>query len=39
MRLARTIPALAGHPELRSFECRDCREVLTEPSADEQTPR
>lgn len=29
MKLARVIPAVAGHPELRSFECADCREVLT----------
>lgn len=30
MRLARVVPAVAGHPELRSFECRSCREVRTE---------
>ena len=31
MRLARIVPAVAGHPELRSFECRTCREVTTVP--------
>ena len=30
MRLARVVPAVAGHPELRSFECGSCREVKTE---------
>lgn len=30
MRLARVVPAVAGHPELRSFECTSCREVKTE---------
>lgn len=29
MRLVRVAPAVAGHPELRSYECVDCREVLT----------
>ncbi|MFN3657872.1 MAG: hypothetical protein ACK4UO_11510 [Pseudolabrys sp.] len=38
MRLARVVPALAGHPELRSYECSDCREVLTEPVNAERPP-
>jgi hypothetical protein len=29
MRLARTVPRAFGHPELRSFECRPCREAVT----------
>jgi hypothetical protein len=29
MRLARVIPAVAGHPELCSYECLSCREVTT----------
>jgi len=29
MQLARVTPAVAGHPELRSFECTDCGEVFT----------
>ena len=29
MRLVRSVPAVAGHPELRSFECSDCGEALT----------
>lgn len=29
MRLARIVPAVARHPELRTFECRTCREVAT----------
>ena len=29
MRLARVTPAVAGHPELHSFECDGCGEVLT----------
>jgi len=29
MRLSRVTPAVAGHPELRSFACAACGEVLT----------
>jgi len=29
MRLARVLPRLGGHRELRSFECRACREAVT----------
>jgi hypothetical protein len=29
MRLARVLPGAFGHPELRSFECRTCREAVT----------
>jgi hypothetical protein len=29
MQLARVTPRAFGHPELRSFECRACREVVT----------
>jgi len=29
MRLARITPALAHHPELHSYECLSCREVVT----------
>ena len=29
MQLTRVIPAVAGHPELHSFVCTDCGEVLT----------
>jgi hypothetical protein len=29
MRLSRVMPAVAGHPELHSFECDACGEVLT----------
>jgi transposase-like protein len=29
MRLARVTPRAFGHPELRSFECRACREAVT----------
>lgn len=29
MQLSRVTPAVAGHPELRSFECAGCGEVLT----------
>jgi transposase-like protein len=29
MHLARVTPAVAGHPELRSYECAHCGEVLT----------
>ncbi len=24
-----TVPAVAGHPELRSYACRPCMEVVT----------
>jgi hypothetical protein len=30
MRLARILPRLSVHPELRSFECRPCGEAVTE---------
>jgi hypothetical protein len=30
MTLAYVIPKAAGQPELKSFECRACRETLTE---------
>lgn len=29
MRLARVLPRVGGHAELRSFECRACREAVT----------
>jgi hypothetical protein len=29
MPLARVVPALAGHPELRSYACRPCFEAVT----------
>lgn len=29
MRLARVVPRAFGHPELRSFACRACREAVT----------
>lgn len=29
MQRARVMPAVAGHPELHSFECAVCGEVLT----------
>ena len=36
MRLVRVTPAVAGHPELRSFKCSGCGEVLTtEAQADD----
>ena len=35
MVLNRVLPRFASHPELRRFECRDCREAVTEPAADE----
>jgi hypothetical protein len=35
MVLNRVLPRFASHPELRTFECRDCREAVTEPVADE----
>jgi len=30
MKLKRVVPKVAAHPELRSFECSACREVITE---------
>jgi hypothetical protein len=39
MRLVRVVPPLAGHPELQSFECRACREVLTRPASAKPKPR
>jgi hypothetical protein len=29
MRLIRVLPAVAGHPELHSFKCDGCGEVVT----------
>lgn len=29
LQLVRVTPAIAGHPELRSFKCADCGEVIT----------
>jgi len=29
MRFVRSLPAVARHPELQSFECRSCREAMT----------
>ena len=29
MQLARVVPRAFGYPELRSFECRACREAVT----------
>jgi hypothetical protein len=29
MQLSRVTPAVAGHPELHSFQCAACGEVLT----------
>jgi hypothetical protein len=29
MRLGHVIPRFAGHPEIRSFQCSACGEVLT----------
>ena len=29
MRLAHVVPAVAGHPELRSYACRPCFEAVT----------
>jgi hypothetical protein len=41
MRLAWTVPGIAQHPELRSFKCEKCGDVVTK-SADgkgsEETP-
>jgi len=31
MRLAAVVPRVAGHPELRSFKCMSCNEVITKP--------
>lgn len=31
MRLTRVTPALAGLPELRTYQCPDCKEVMTVP--------
>jgi len=39
MRLARVVPAVAGHPELRTFECGACREVRTEVVPHKSGPR
>ena len=36
MRLARLTPRFGGLPELRSFECRACRVVLTLPEQDRE---
>ena len=30
MQLKRVVPRVSVHPELRSFECRACREVITQ---------
>jgi hypothetical protein len=35
MRLQHTLPALGGLPELRSYRCFFCNEVLTEVVEDE----
>jgi hypothetical protein len=35
MQLKRVVPRVAVHPELRTFECRVCREVTTEQVAAE----
>lgn len=36
MQLARVVPRVLGHPELRTFACHPCREaVTTEAAADE----
>jgi hypothetical protein len=29
MDLAQTVPAVAGHPEIRSYRCSDCGHVMT----------
>ena len=34
MRLARVVPAVAGHPALHSFECVACGEVTTAEAPD-----
>lgn len=31
MKLTRVMPALAGLPELRTYQCPDCKEVTTLP--------
>lgn len=31
MRLDRVVPAFASHPELRTYQCLDCKEVATIP--------
>jgi hypothetical protein len=41
MRLARVVPRAFGYPELRSYECRPCREAVTvevPPRAHSATP-
>jgi hypothetical protein len=35
MKLARVIPKVAGHPEIRSFECRPCGEAVSELDGEE----
>ena len=34
MKLAWTVPGIAHHPELRSFKCQQCGEVLTKSAND-----
>lgn len=31
MQLTKAVPALAGLPELRTYQCSDCKEVMTIP--------
>lgn len=31
MKLTKVVPALAGLPELRSYQCPDCKNVVTVP--------
>ncbi len=37
MMLAHVVPAVAGHPELRSYACRPCREAVTLEGAEART--
>lgn len=38
MRLARITPKFGGLPELQTFDCHECREVLTFERGDEGDP-
>ena len=39
MRFVRSLPAVAGLPELQSYECRGCKEVTTIAVDDKNTIR
>jgi hypothetical protein len=37
MRIGHVVPRLAGHPEIRSFQCGSCGEVIVEVEGEART--